>query len=257
VKVKMKVAIVTGASSGMGRQFAVQAAKEKIDELWVVARREERLKELQQEFSLPVRIFPLDLEQPESVGVLEAALKEGDIRVSLLVNAAGFGKFGKTFEQSRAEVTGMVALNVVALTAVTQTVLPYMERGGRIIQIASVAGFQPLPGMNVYAASKAYVLHYSRALNRELRTQGITVTAVCPGWTKTEFFDIAKQTKNPEEVKNFPLMSRAEDVVRKALKDSKKGKDVSVFGFHNKLHRLGAKLLPHRLVMAAWERTKN
>lgn len=253
----MKVAIITGASSGMGRQFAVQGAKEKIDELWVIARREDRLKELEREVDVPVRIFPLDLEQPGSVCVLENALKKENARVSLLVNAAGFCKFGKTAEQSRAEVAGMVALNVAALTAVTQAVLPYMERGGRIIQIASVAGFQPLPGMNVYAASKAYVLHYSRALNRELRKKGITVTAVCPGWTKTEFFDVAKQTENPGEVKNFPLMSRAEDVVRKALKDSGKGKDVSVFGLHNKLHRLGAKLFPHRLVMAAWERIKN
>ena len=111
--------------------------------------------------------------------------------------------------------------------------------------------------MNVYAASKAYVLSYSRALNREVKDKGITVTAVCPGWTKTEFFDVAKKTGNPEEVKNFPLMTRAENVVCKALRDSRRRKDISICGFHNKLHRLGAKLLPHRLVMAVWEKVKN
>ena len=253
----MKIAIITGASSGMGRQFAIQAAKGAIDELWIVARREDRLKELAKELTVPVRAFPLDLEQGGSIDALQRALEESRPQVSLLVNAAGFCKFGKTAEQSRSEVMGMVSLNVAALTAVAQIVLPYMERGGRILQIASVAAFQPLPGMNVYAASKAYVLSYSRALNRELKDRGVTVTAVCPGWTKTEFFDVAKRTENPGEVRNFPLMTRAEDVVRKALRDSEKGKDLSVCGFHNKAQHVGTKLLPHRLVMALWEKIKN
>lgn len=253
----MKVAIVTGASSGMGRQFAVQIAKESLEELWIIARREDRLLELKRELKVPVRIFALDLQQPQSVEVIENALQHENAVVSLLVNAAGFCKFGKTAMQSEKEILGMISLNITALTAVTQAVLPFMEQGSRVIQIASVAGFQPLPGMNVYAASKAYVLSYSRALNREVRDKGITVTAVCPGWTKTEFFDVAKKTGNPEEVKSFPLMTRAENVVCKALRDSRRRKDISICGFHNKLHRLGAKLLPHRLVMAVWEKVKN
>ncbi len=253
----MKIAIVTGASSGIGRQLALRAAKESIDELWVVARREDRLKELQALIPIPVRPFALDLERRESVECLERALKKEKPAVTLLVNAAGFCKFGKTAEQSKKEILGMLVLNVTALTLITQAVLPFMRRGGRIVQIASTAAFQPLPGMNVYAASKAYVLHYSRALNRELKPRGITVTAVCPGWTRTEFFDVAKRTENPREVSRFPLMSRAEDVARTALKDSRHGKDVSTCGLHNRIHRLGAKLLPHRLIMAGWERMKN
>ncbi|MCI8500942.1 MAG: SDR family NAD(P)-dependent oxidoreductase [Oscillospiraceae bacterium] len=253
----MKIAIVTGASSGIGRQFALRAARESIDMLWVVARREDRLKELQAILPIPVRPFVLDLERRESVECLERALRKEKPTVTLLVNAAGFCKFGKTAEQSRKEISGMLALNVAALTLITQAVLPFMRRGGRIVQVASTAAFQPLPGMNVYAASKAYVLSYSRALNRELKPRGITVTAVCPGWTRTEFFDVAKQTENPREVSRFPLMSRAEDVARKALNDSRRGKDISVCGLHNRVHRLGAKLLPHRLIMAGWERMKN
>ncbi len=253
----MRIAVITGASSGMGRQFAVQAATENYDELWIVARREERLKELARNLPVPVRIFALDLEERESMKVIQKALNEKCPRIDLLVNAAGFCKFGKTAEQSEAEVMGMISLNITALTALTLVCLPYMMKGGRIIQLSSVAAFQPLSGMNIYAASKAYVLHFSRALHRELKQHGITVTAVCPGWTKTEFFGVAKKTSNPGEVTKFPMMSRVEDVVRKALNDSKKGKELSVYGFHNQLQYVGTKLLPHRLIMTLWEKIKN
>ena len=130
----------------------------------------------------------------------------------------------------------MVQLNVYALAVLTKAVLPYMKSGGRIIQMASVAAFQPLPDMNIYAASKAFVLSFSRALGRELKRRGIMVTAVCPGWTRTEFFTVAQSTEHPESVRNFPGMARPADVVRKALGDSVKGKAVSVYGFHNKGH---------------------
>jgi len=253
----MKIALITGASSGMGRQFAVKAVKEGVDALWLVARREERLKELAAELPLPCRTFALDLAKEESAAVLKTALEEEKAEVALLVNAAGFGKFGNTAALKEEDVLGMIDVNVRALTLLTGVCLPFMKKGGRILQIASVSAFQPLPGMNVYAASKAYVLSYSRALGRELRAKGITVTAVCPGWTRTEFFDVAKEPCCPDTVTRFPFLSRAEDVVEKALRDSRRGKSVSVFALHNKFHRLLSKCFPHPLIMWAWEKIKN
>ena len=254
----MDIAIITGASSGMGRQFVLQAAAmEHYDEIWVIARREERLEELAQMTKTPLRILALDLKESDSLSQIKKMLEERKLLVRLLVNAAGFGKFGPTAGLSDEEVSDMVQLNVYALAVLTKAVLPYMKSGGRIIQMASVAAFQPLPDMNIYAASKAFVLSFSRALGRELKRRGIMVTAVCPGWTRTEFFTVAQSTEHPESVRNFPGMARPADVVRKALGDSVKGKAVSVYGFHNKGHRLLAKLFPHRLVMAVWERIKN
>lgn len=254
----MRVALITGASSGMGRQFALRAAGEApADEVWVVARRKERLEELSAVISVPVRIFPLDLQRRADLDKLRDTLKAYKPKITLLVNAAGYCKFGNTSDLTEQEAAGMVALNVGALISVTQMVLPYLVPGARVLQVASTAAFQPLPGMNIYAASKAFVLSYSRALNRELRGRRVTVIAVCPGWTKTEFFDVAKDTRNPGTVRKFPLMTRASDVVKQAYRDSRMGKDVSVYGLHNQLQRAAAKFLPHQLVMAVWERVKD
>ena len=165
----MDIAIITGASSGMGRQFVLQAAAmEHYDEIWVIARREERLEELAQMTKTPLRILALDLKESDSLSQIKKMLEERKPLVRLLVNAAGFGKFGPTAGLSDEEVSDMVQLNVYALAVLTKAVLPYMKSGGRIIQMASVAAFQPLPDMNIYAASKAFVLSFSRALGREL-----------------------------------------------------------------------------------------
>jgi len=246
------VAIITGASSGMGRCFAETAERAKIafDEVWVIARREDRLRELKLAF--PTRVIALDLAEQESLNKFAALLEAEQPDVKLLVNASGFGKFLATMDVPLESNLGMVDLNCKALMAMCQLTIPYMSAGSRIINIASVAAYQPVPYINVYAASKAFVLHYSRGLNRELKKRGITVTAVCPFWTKTEFFDRAVAADRETVVKKYAVMYRAEDVVARAWRDALRGKDMSKFGFIARAQGLLAKILPHKLVMWVW-----
>ena len=138
--------------------------------------------------------------------------------------------------------------------ALCQLTVPYMPSGSQIINIASVAAFQPIPYSNVYGATKALVLHYSRALNRELKKNGIRVMAVCPFWTKTEFFDRAVADGEKPVVKKYVAMYKAEEIVTQAWQDAKNGKDMRKHGFKARLQALGVKILPHSVVMDTWLR---
>lgn len=246
----MKIVIVTGASSGMGREAAIQLADRfsGIGEIWAVARRAKRLEELKEQVPVPVRVFPLDLSLEADRKVLAQALKEEQPEVRMLVNAAGYGKIGAAGDIPLEEETGMVRLNCEALCAVTHMVLPYMPKNSRVIQLASSAAFMPQPGFAVYAATKAFVLSYSRALNAELKKRGILVTAVCPGPVKTEFFDVAETTGKMPFYKEL-TMARAENVVRKALRDSMMGKELSIYGLPMNAFFVLTKILPHRLLI--------
>ncbi len=173
--------------------------------------------------------------------------------MKILVNAAGYGKIGAVGETDMGEECGMVRLNCEALCAVTHLVLPYMSFNSRIIQYASAAAFLPQPGFAVYAATKAFVLSYSRALGAELKKREIYVTAVCPGPVKTEFFDIAETNAVIPLYKKL-VMANPRKVVKKALKDSMAGKSVSVYGIVMKAFRLLTKAVPHRWILAAMER---
>jgi len=146
----------------------------------------------------------------------------------------------------------MVDLNCLALMALCQLTVPYMTEGGRIINIASVAADQPIPYINVYAATKSFVLRYSRALNRELKGRGIGVTAVCPFWTKTEFFDRAINSDEPPVVKKYVAMYQPEQIVSRAWRDAKQGKEISRYGFTARAQSLLTKIVPHSLVMDVW-----
>ena len=244
----------------MGREFAVQIAAEGgLDELWVVARRTERLEELKKELEkggLIVRPMALDLTSEESVRQMQAVLADEQPQVEILVNASGFGKYGTYRDLTDQEITQMIDLNCKSVVKMTYAVLPYMQAGGRVLILGSASAFQPLPEFNMYASTKAFVVHFSRALNVELKSRGITVTCVCPGYVRTEFFRVAQETANPDTCKNFTPMYEPEDVIRKALKDSKKGKDLSVLGLNTKLKRMSGKLLPSKLVMAVWMKIK-
>ena len=246
----MKIVIVTGASSGMGREAAIQLADRfsGIGEIWAVARRAKRLEELKEQVPVPVRVFPLDLSLEADRNVLAQALKEEQPEVRMLVNAAGYGKIGAAGDIPLEEETGMVRLNCEALCAVTHMVLPYMPKNRRVIQWASSAAVMPQPGFAVYAATKAFVLSYSRALNAELKKRDILVTAVCPGPVKTEFFDVAETTGKMPFYKEL-TMARAENVVRKALRDSMMGKEVSIYGLPMNAFFVLTKILPHRLLI--------
>ena len=246
----MKIAVITGASSGMGREFVYAFDKgEEFDELWVIARRAERLEELQAHCRAKVRPIALDLGQRESFEEYRRLLASEKPEISVLVNAAGFGLFGVFEEMDCDRQLDIIDLNSRALTAMCHISIPYMTRGSRIVNMGSMSSWQPVPYINVYGASKAYVLSFSRALGVELRSKGIHVMTVCPGWIKTEFFSHAIHDNT---VNYFNRYYTAEQVVEKAVKDLKKGKKVSVLGFPERMQVRLVKLLPTELVMNTW-----
>lgn len=248
-----KIAIVTGASSGLGLEFVRQIGKrEKLDEIWAIARREDRLNELCHTSSAAIRPIPLDLLKKESMEYLAAFLEKEKPDVRILVNAAGFGKFGTIHDLSLQETNDMIDLNCKAAVDITMIVLPYMNKNARILEICSGAAFQPLPGFNVYAATKSFLLHFTRALRWEVLPRGIKVTAVCPDWIKTEFFRVAIDTKNGQTVKHYPFAAKPENVASCALFDSRLGLPVSTYSVAV-IHRIAAKFIPHELIIAVWE----
>jgi len=246
----MKIAVITGASSGMGREFVYALDKdEEFDELWVIARREDRLLELQEKCRARIRPVVLDLQQRESADTYKALLEEHKPEIAVLVNAAGFGLFGSFMEMELDRQLDIVDLNSRALTAMCYLSVPYMTKGSRIYNMGSMSSWQPVPYINVYGASKAYVLNFSRALGVELRDRGIKVMAVCPGWIQTEFFSHAI---HDDTINYFNRYYTAKQVIDKALKDMKKGKNASVLGFPERVQVFLVKHLPVKMVMKTW-----
>ena len=246
----MKIAIVTGASSGMGREFAKAVDKTyDLDELWVVARRAERLESLKDECRTPIRTLAWDLSAPENLRAYKTLLEEEKPEIRILVNAAGYGLFGTAEDLDVDNQLGIVTLNDAALSAICLYSLPYMQSGDAIINLGSNSSWQPVPYMTVYAASKAYVLSFSRALGRELKSRGIHVMCVCPGWIKTEFFDRAK---HDDTIRYFDRWYTSEQVVERAMKDLKKKKTVSIKGFPVRMQVRLVKHLPVNMVMNTW-----
>ncbi len=249
-----KIAVITGASSGMGRDFVKMIGeRERFDEIWAIARRLERLESLSEECDMKIKPISLDLTDNSAFEKYEKMLSEENVDVSLLVNCSGYGKFGRYDDIEMHDKMGMIDLNCKALVKITELTLPYMSSGAHIIELDSLSSFQPVPYIGVYGATKAFVLSYSRSLNRELRPRGISVCAVCPGWVRTEFFERAK-TKNEKAVTYYSHIWESADVVRTAIRDAYRGKDVSIHGFSVKAQVLLTKLLPHSLVMSIWMR---
>lgn len=248
-----RIAIITGASSGMGREFALQLpAWETFDEIWAIARRTDRLEALQQEISIPVRPISLDLTDADALRHYRDLLDAAKPEVGLLANISGFGKFGRYDQIPLEDSMKMIDLNCKAVVAMTELTLPYMKRGAKLLNLDSLSAFQPVPYLNVYGATKAFILSYTRAIARELRPRGIRVMAVNPGWVKTEFFDHAWQTSS-DAVTYYNRLYEAKDVMATALKDLYKSKkDVSIHGLPIRWQVRMVKLLPHKLVMDIW-----
>lgn len=245
----MRIALITGASSGLGCELArLVDAEEKMDEIWLVARREDRLAALAQSFRTPSRALAMDLTGSDWLEELKDVLAREKPEISLLINNAGIGKTGDFTGLGEAHVQELLDLNVMALTQNTYACLPYMKEGGRIINIASVAAFLPQPNFSIYAASKSYVLSFSRALHRELKGRGISVTAVCPNPMMTEFFDKSGGI-GPTGLKKMGL-DKVGKVAQKALRRSRRGKDISIT--HPTAHavRLMSKILPHSWILS-------
>ena len=249
----MNIAIVTGASSGMGREFVLQLSEYvKVDEIWVVARRLDALESLKEEVSIPVRPIALDLCEAESFDTIAKLLETENPSIKLLVNAAGFGKFGAYHKVSLTDESRMIDLNCKALVLMTRLCIPYMEKDSHILELDSLSAFQPVPYITTYGATKSFVFSYSRAMNAELQGTGIRMMAMNPGWVKTEFFQHACRT-NSGQVQYFDRLYEAEDVVRTGLKDLyKTRKEYSVHGFPTRMQVRLVKLLPHNIVMKIW-----
>ncbi|MBO5106478.1 MAG: SDR family NAD(P)-dependent oxidoreductase [Clostridia bacterium] len=254
----MSIEIITGASSGIGSELTKQLENyaEGIDEIWAIARRENLLEDLKTKTKIPLKPIALDLTDLKSIETLEQMLKVSGKEVGVLINCAGYGKFGSYADIENSAALGMIDLNCRALVGITNIALPFMKRGAKILQICSISSFQPLPLMSVYAASKVFVLNYSRALWTELKPRGITVTALCPGWVDTAFFKTATDTKNPKAVTKYTFMQTPERVVKQGLRAMQKGRMLSIVGKQNKILYVLNKILPVKLVMKTWLKTQ-
>lgn len=248
-----KIAIVTGASSGLGEEFIKNLGTEDLDEIWAIARRRELLEALSEVSAIPVRAIPMDLTEEENIGRLTEMLSDEKPQIHILINAAGFGKIGLTEKIGRETLDKMIDLNCKAAVDVTLICIPYMPEGSRILEICSTAAFQPFQFLNVYAASKAFLYRFSRALYIELRPKKISVTAVCPYWIRdTEFIPTAKADGNGSAIRHFPLSSKKKNVARIALNDSKLRMPVSTPGIMCTLHRIAAKFIPSCIMCLIW-----
>lgn len=251
----MNIAVVTGASSGIGKEFflSLRERSERLDEIWVIARSRGKLEELQAYTEIPLRVLPWDLSLSASYHEYEALLAKEKPCIRYLICASGFGRFEAVENDDIDTLTGMVELNCNGVVGITRVSLPYMGKGSIMLVIASVAAFQPIPYIATYGASKAFVLSYCRALNRELKARGSRCLAVCPFWTKTAFFDRA--VSENKVVRSYAAMYDPKDVVRHAWKSAKrKNRDFCIYGTVAKGQTLLTKLVPHRLVMNVWLR---
>ena len=241
----MKIAIVTGASSGMGREFVRQLSEDYrcLDEIWVISRNRRKLEALRSQSGKPLVVLPLDLRRRADLQRLEERLFTERPSIKVLVNGAGVGRIGYVEELSAGSARSTIRLNCEGLTQVTCLCLPFLRRGSRVLMMASAAAFLPQPGFAVYAASKAYVLSFARALRAELKDKGITVTAVCPGPVDTPFFDKAEKLHKMASFKKASMADPCK-VVEKAIRDGARGRALSVYGGSIKALRAAAKLLP-------------
>lgn len=249
----MSVAIITGASSGIGSEFARQLKKQYgVDEFWFVARRLENMERLRDELSVKAKIIPADLTSKDGLDTLFNALKEERPTVKYLINAAGFGNFGGFDEIPLTESGDMIDLNVKALVLITYAVIPYMERGGRIVQLGSGSCFTPLPYFNVYSSSKVFVLHFTKSLNFEIKKYGLRATCFCPGWVETDFLAKASSREGVTHPKAMKPLLSCERVVAGCVRALKRGPAMYVTNWYTKLQHLLFKVVPDKLLTKIW-----
>lgn len=251
-----KIAIITGSSSGIGKAFTELLANDKgefykspFDEIWAVARRTDALEELARSVT-GVKVVPVvaDLASDSGIKTVEDKLKSEEPAVGLLINSAGMGIKGRVMDKPSEALSNTIAINCSALSRLIRITVPYMKNEGErpaIINIASSAGFLPQPNFAAYAASKSYVISFSRAMSYELKPLGISVTAVCPGPVKTDFQRRAtegKETDFTDWRKNF--VADPVKLARASLKASRRGRRMISYPFSQKLLHLASKIIP-------------
>ncbi|MEG0323444.1 MAG: SDR family NAD(P)-dependent oxidoreductase [Raoultibacter sp.] len=244
-----KIALVTGASGGIGKEFVRSLLAEPLDEIWSIARNQEKLETLKQEFGDRVVVISADLANSQGIEIVAAKLQDESPEILFLINNAGVAKMGSYEEFSLAEIENTIALNCTALAALCNLCLPRMPSGSYILNISSASAFQPLPHLNLYGATKVFERNYSRALNREVKERGIMVTAVCPSWVDTE---LLMREVNGRLVRFHGLVA-PETVVSQALCDAKKGKDMSVCTLYTKWIHVLTKVFPQSWCMNTWQ----
>lgn len=244
MKLTGSTALVTGASGGIGEEFATRLAAERVD-LILVARRTEKLEGLRSRLlaahpGITIDVISADLAEPGAAADLAAQIRTLGRHVDVLINNAGIGLHGRVAEQDPAANAAMIQLNCVALVELTGHLLPAMvsARRGVVINVGSTAGFQPVPSMAVYGATKAFVLSFTEALWQETRGTGVKVLTLCPGATQTEFFD--------RTGKSFMTRGRqtSAQVVDTALKALDRPFPTVVSGLHNRIMALGYRIAP-------------
>lgn len=248
----MNIAIITGASAGLGYEYVKEVIKQhpSLDEYWLIARREDRLEAIKAEHPDKTLVpVPLDLNDMKSFEKLSGLLRDKNPTVKLLINNAGFGKLGKFAEMPYEDQCRMIDLNNRALTGVTSVVLPYMKFGSFVLNVCSIAAFVPNPRMAVYSSTKAYVLSFSRALRFELKKRGINVLAVCPGPMKTEFLSVAGIEKGASKTFDTLPYCDPQKVASTSLRKAELGIGVYTPLPFYKFYRLLAKYIPRDLLM--------
>ena len=246
----MSIAIITGASAGLGQSFfhSLQRRHPDLSGIWLIARRRQRLEELAADSPIPVTVLPLDLTDPAAYDALAAKLAQEKAVVRILINNAGVGELDNIADSTWPVQSRMVDLNCRALTAVTTLTLPYMERGGFVLNVCSIASFCPNTRMTVYSSTKAYVMSFTKGLREELKPLGINALAVCPGPMKTEFLDAANITDRSKMFKTLPYSDPA-IVADRAVVLAGRGRCVYTPKLLFKFYRVLAKLVPHSVMM--------
>lgn len=239
------IAIVTGATGGIGEEF-VKKLIDEVDQIWAVGRSEDRLASLQSKYGDKIVPVKADLSVRDEIFLLCAKIESEKPIIKYLVNNAGTAKMAPVSDFALEEISDMLDINDKAATLICRACLPYMATESYILNIASASAFQPNPYIALYSASKAYLLSFTRSLNVE--NEGITCTAVCPGWVDTKMLP---KTNKGKDIK-YPGMVTASMVVDVALKDSKKGRDVSVCSSYYRYMRFLSKVMPHRTLMKLW-----
>ncbi|MCO4784175.1 MAG: SDR family oxidoreductase [Candidatus Cloacimonetes bacterium] len=245
-----ELALITGASSGIGYDMAIELASRSWD-IIVVARREDQLNQLKSEieskFQTKVYVWPMDVTIDSNIDELQAKIKKNKMFVSVLINNAGFGSSGYFHTLDMDREINMIDLNIKALVKLCHIFSQKMveNKRGNILNVGSVAAFQPGPGMSTYFASKAFVLHFSEGLNEELSKFGVKCSCLCPGTTKTEFFDVAQAMDL--EASPIPSM-KSSDVAKIAIEGIEQKRVVIIPGLFNQLMAFSIRLIPRWIV---------